>query len=237
MPVKSVKVTLLSHTLDAEQTIVAAIRQCYSSLGGAELKEKTKSELTNRLINQIISSGHTSTIEHASFTFAIEGVSRALTHQLVRHRIASYSQQSQRYVEEKKELSYILPPKIKKNAKISAIYEKQIKAAHHAYAELIKLGIDKEDARYLLPNAAETKIIVTMNARGLLHFLEKRLCTRAQWEIRILSKKMLEEVKKVAPLIFKNAGPTCETEKICWEGNMSCGKWKNINGAILRSRI
>lgn len=231
------KVTLISHTKDPEQTIVAAIRQCYSPKDGTELKDKTKPEVTTRLIKQILSSGHTSTIEHASFTFAIEGVSRALTHQLVRHRIASYSQQSQRYVEEKGELEYVIPPKIKKDPKTLKKYKENIKNIHDLYKELIESGIDKEDARYLLPNAAETKIIVTMNARGLLHFLEKRLCARAQWEIRILSQKMLETVKDIAPTIFEHAGPTCETEKICWEGDMSCGKWKNIDGAELKSRI
>lgn len=236
MPETNIKVTLLAHTIDPEQTVVAAIRQCYSAKGGAELKEKTKPELKEKLIKQIISSGHTSTIEHASFTFAIEGVSRALTHQLVRHRVASYSQQSQRYVEEKGELNYIIPPKIKKNKTALNLYQEQIIKAHQIYQELIKLGINKEDARYLLPNAAETKIIVTMNARELLHFLEKRLCSRAQWEIRILAQKMLAAVKEVAPIIFGHAGPTCETEKICWEGDLSCGKWKNIDGAILKSR-
>lgn len=237
MPVAEIKVTILSHTLDPEQTIVAAIRQCYSAKGGSELKEKTKPELKERLIKQIIGSGHTSTIEHASFTFAVEGVSRALTHQLVRHRVASYSQQSQRYVEEKNELEYIIPPKVKKNKQAGKLYEQQVKEAHKVYGELISLGIDKEDARYLLPNAAETKIIITMNARELLHFFEKRLCTRAQWEIRILAQKMLAEVKQIAPIIFSKAGPTCETEKICWEGDLSCGRWKNISGAQLKSRV
>jgi thymidylate synthase (FAD) len=237
MPKTNIKVTLLAHTKDPEQTIVAAIRQCYSQKGGAELKETTKPELKEKLIKQIVSSGHTSTIEHASFTFAVEGVSRALTHQLVRHRVASYSQQSQRYVEEKTELDYIVPPKIEKNKEALKIYEEQIKQAHKIYQELIKLGADKEDARYLLPNAAETKIVITMNARELLHFFEKRLCTRAQWEIRILASKMLQEAKKIAPIIFAHAGPTCETQKICWEGDLSCGKWKNIKGAELKSRI
>lgn len=237
MPETKIKVTLLSHTNDPEQIVVAAIRQCYSSKSGAELKVITKEELKKRLINQIVASGHTSTIEHASFTFSIEGVSRALTHQLVRHRVASYSQQSQRYVEEKIEYDYIIPPKIKKDKKALIKYEETLKKIHNIYREMIDNGIDKEDARYLLPNAAETKIIVTMNARELLHFFEKRLCSRAQWEIRILAQKMLLEVKKIAPIIFAHAGPTCETEKICWEGDMSCGKWKNIKEAILRSRI
>ncbi|MBU0731648.1 FAD-dependent thymidylate synthase [Patescibacteria group bacterium] len=236
MPEAELKVTLISYTKDPEQTVCAAIRQCYSNKGGTELKEKTKEEVVKRLIKQIISSGHTSTIEHANFTFAVEGVSRALTHQLVRHRIASFSQQSQRYVEEKGELDYIIPPKIRKDKKALEKYEADIKKAHDDYKALVEQGIDKEDARYLLPNAAETKIVITMNARSLLNFFEKRLCTRAQWEIRRMANKMLDEVKPVAPTIFKYAGPTCETEKICWEGDLNCGKWEIIEGAELRSK-
>ncbi len=236
MPEAKIKVTLISHTLDPEATVVAGIRQCYSPKGGAELKAKTKEETRQRLINQIIKSGHTSTIEHASFTFALEGVSRALTHQLVRHRIASYSHQSQRYVTFNEDLLYIVPPKIKKNPAALKIYEENIKKSSQDYQALLKLGLDKEDARYLAPNAVETKIVVTMNARALLHFLEKRLCTRAQWEIRQLAQLMLEEAKKVAPEIFRHAGPTCVTDKICWEGELSCGRWKNITGAELRER-
>lgn len=231
-----VKVTLISYTLDPEQTIVAGIRQCYSDKGGAELKEKTPLETTQRLINQIVKSGHTSTIEHANFTFAIEGISRALTHQLVRHRIASYSQQSQRYVAMKEDFNYILPPAIRNKPEALKIYENVIKQIAGAYQDLLKLDIKAEDARYLMPNAAETKIVVTMNARSLLHFFEKRLCTRAQWEIRKMAELMLELVKPVAPEIFKHAGPTCVTDKICWEGNMSCGKYKTIPGGELRER-
>lgn len=237
MSQSKLKVELISHTIDPEQVIVAAIRQCYSKVNAAELKEKTNEETRQRLINQIVKSGHTSTIEHASFTFAIEGVSRAATHQLVRHRIASYSQQSQRYVKAGEDFDYILPPTIEKNEKAKEIYESSIKTIQKAYRDLIEAGIDKEDARFLLPNAAETKIVVTMNARSLLHFFEKRLCARAQWEIRILAAKMLALVKPIAPDIFSHAGPSCRSEKICWEGDMSCGMWKNIDGAELRERV
>ncbi len=228
------EVALISYTTDPEATIVAGIRQCYSPKGGAELKEKTKEEKRNRLIKQVIGSGHTSTIEHASFTFAITGVSRAMTHQLVRHRIASYSHQSQRYVEFSEDFPYIVPPKIKKNPEALKLYEDHIKNLSQAYKDLMDMGIDKEDARYLAPNAVETKIVVTMNARALLHFLEKRLCTRAQWEIRIVAQKMLDLVKPVAPVIFANAGPSCVSQKICWEGDMACDKWKTIEGAELK---
>lgn len=237
MPQVQPKVELISHTIDPEQVIVAAIRQCYSKVSAAELKEKTNEETRKRLINQIVKSGHTSTIEHASFTFAIEGVSRAATYQLVRHRIASYSQQSQRYVKAGEDFDYILPPTIEKNEKAKKIYENTIKTIQKAYRDLIKAGIEKEDARFLLPNAAETKIVVTMNARSLLHFFEKRLCARAQWEIRVLANKMLALVKPITPDIFTHAGPTCQSEKICWEGDLSCGLWKNVEGAELRERV
>lgn len=229
------KVEVISYTGDPEQVIAAAIRQCYSKAGALDLKKKTDEKTRARLISQIIKSGHHSTVEHASFTFAIEGVSRALTHQLVRHRVASFSQQSQRYVKAE-DFNYITPPKIKAKKQAQEIYEKQIKKTASAYKKLVELGIDKEDARFLLPNGAETKIVVTMNARELLHFFQLRLCNRAQWEIRVLAYKMLQAVKPLAPNIFKYAGPTCETEKICWEGKLACGKWKTIKGAELRER-
>lgn len=230
------KVEIISYTRDPEATVVAAIRQCYSKLGASDLKKKTDEKTRARLITQIIKSGHHSTIEHASFTFAVEGVSRALTHQLVRHRVASFSQQSQRYVRAGESFDYILPPKIKNNKKAREIFERTIKNLAKDYKDLTDLGIDKEDARFLLPNAAETKIVITMNARELLHFLQLRMCNRAQWEIRIMANKMYEKVKPLAPNIFKYAGPTCVTEKICWEGDMSCGRWKVVKGAELRER-
>ena len=232
------KVELLAYTSDPEQNVVAAIRQCYSSVGAEELKEKTKKEVRERLINQVVESGHTSTIEHAVFTFAIEGISRACSHQLVRHRIASFSQQSQRYVDlSRNRLNYITPPMLTGNKEIEKEYKKTMKLIEAQYKKMIELGIKPEDARYILPNACETKIVVTMNARSLHNFFRERCCTRAQWEIRQLANLMLKEVKKIAPIIFQNAGPTCETEKICWEGKMSCGKWQNIKGAQLLSRI
>jgi thymidylate synthase (FAD) len=233
-----IKVTLLSHTQNPEETILSAIRQCYSEKGGADLMNENKKKLNKKLINQVISSGHLSTIEHASFTFAIEGISRACTHQLVRHRIASFSQQSQRYVKFKNgKFEYIIPPTIAGNKEMKKKYEEMMKKIGILYEEFTNNNIKAEDARYLLPNAAETKIVVTMNCRSLLNFFKERLCIRAQWEIREMAQKMLKEVMKKSPEIFKFAGPTCEVEKICWEGNMSCGKWKIIKGAELRNRI
>ena len=220
---KKLKVTLLAYTKSSEKVVTAAIRQCYSAESGAKIIDKSSKKLTRRLIRQIISSGHTSTVEHASFTFAIEGVSRALTHQLVRHRIASYSQQSQRYVKFDK-VDYILPPSIEANSKAKKVFETFIGESAKAYGKLIEMGVKAEDARFVLPNAAETKIVMTMNARALLNFLKERMCTRAQWEIRALANRMYEELLSVAPEIFQYAGPTCETEAICWQGKMHCGK-------------
>lgn len=235
--VVSPKVTLLSYTKDALSTVTAAINQCYSAKSGETLKESLTKEKQIRLLNIVLGSGHLSTIEHLNFTFAIEGVSRALTHQLVRHRHASYSQQSQRYVEFKEgKFEYILPPAIKAKPELSQKYDKFMQAAGAFYQELMEAGIKAEDARMILPNATETKIVMTMNARSLLNFLEHRLCVRAQWEIRKLAQLMLDILMQEVPEIFKYAGPTCETQKICWEGNLSCGKWKGIKGAELRTR-
>lgn len=227
-----IRVRLLSYTKNPEQTCVAAIRQCYSELSAFEIKKNITESLKKRLLKQVIASGHTSTLEHANFTFAIQGISRVCTHQLVRHRIASYSQQSQRYVKMGENFDYIIPPILRNNK----IFLKNIKQAKQAYDKLIKSGVKKEDARFVLPNASETKIVVTMNARSLLHFFEKRLCNRAQWEIREMAKLMLEQVKKVAPNIFKYAGPTCKMQKICWEGDLSCNLYKTIKNAELKLR-
>ena len=234
---KSVRVKLIAYTKDPEQVVAAAIRQCYSRIGARELRKKIDKKTRKRLIAQVISSGHTSTIEHASFTFAIEGVSRACTHQLVRHRIASYSQQSQRYVSfDKNGFDYIIPPSIKRNKDLLKEFNNFIKEVTRLYKNLVDKGIPAEDARFVLPNACETKIVMTMNGRSLLNFFKERMCMRAQWEIRAVANQMYRQVKKKAPNIFKYAGPTCETEKICWQGNLSCGRWKRIKGAELRKR-
>ncbi len=231
------KVKLISYTQDPEATVTAAIRQCYSPVGADELVKKTDHKTQKRLIGQITASGHTSTIEHASFTFAIEGISRACSHQLVRHRIASYSQQSQRYVGFKnQEMTYIIPPQISHNKKSKEEFERFMNQAEEKYRLLVGAGVVPEDARFVLPNAVETKIVVTMNARALENFFRLRTCNRAQWEIRALAWAMMALVKKVAPVLFANVGPSCQTEKICWEGKLSCGLWKSIPGAQLRQR-
>lgn len=216
-------VELLYHTSDPERAIATAARLCYAPVGAVELMETMPEERVKSVLSTIMKSGHFSTLEHASYTFAIDGVSRALTHQLVRHRLASFNQQSQRYVKFTNGLETIKPASVAENAEASEIFDAAIDQAVGAYTKLLELGIPAEDARYLLPNAAETKIVVTMNVRELLHFFELRCCNRAQWEIRDLALKMLELVKPTAPYVFADAGASC-VRGACPEGKMTCGE-------------
>lgn len=213
---------LINYTPNPEKTIATAGKLCYSNSNIYKLLDSLNEDAIEQFINKLMEMGHESPLEHVTFTFAIEGVSRTLTHQLVRHRIASYSQQSQRYVNESN-FEYIVPPSIAKNQRSISKFTNLMTSINRVYNELIDAGIPKEDARYILPNATETKIIVTFNVRSLLHFFSLRCCNRAQWEIRILANLMLAEVKKVAPLLFKKAGSTCKQKGYCPEGKMSCG--------------
>jgi len=221
------KVRLINHTPEPERIVATAARLCYSAADLDELQEKITEEKAAEMVKKMIELGHGSTIEHASFTFAVEGVSRVLTHQLVRHRIASYDQQSQRYVAEHN-FEYITPPKIANNKETKEKFDKLCGDIQKIYDEFVEMGIPKEDARYVLPNATETKILITMNARSLMHFFNLRCCARAQWEIRDLANKMLGEVKKVAPVLFSKAGASCEATGVCPEGEMSCGRVKTL---------
>ena len=215
------KVFLLNYTKNPDQVCAAAAQSCYSEKGASELFEKTTDERAKKMIKKVVGMGHLSVVEHAYFTFSVEGVSRALTHQLVRHRIASYSQQSQRYVDMDK-AEYVIPPSIRGDEAAKRLYKKTMDDAWKAYRELAKHA-DKEDARYVLPNACHTNITVTMNARELWHFFSLRCCRRAQWEIRMMAWKMLAEAKRAAPILFENAGPGCFRGP-CPEGEYSCGK-------------
>jgi len=221
------KVKLLDYTPEPERVVAMAARLCYSASGAEELAEKLSDDQVRKMVKKMVSLGHASTIEHVSFTFGIEGVSRVLTHQLVRHRIASYDQQSQRYVAAHG-FQYITPHTIAENPEAKAKFDHLLEEIRKTYDELTELGIPKEDARYVLANAAETKILVTMNARTLLHFFNLRCCLRAQWEIREMAYKMLEEVKKVAPTLFHNAGASCVNTGRCPEGAMTCGKFAEM---------
>ena len=215
-------VRLLNHTPDPERAIAAAARLCYAPVGAAELLEVMSDDAVHKVLKTIITSGHTSALEHASYTFAIDGVSRALTHQLVRHRLASYNQQSQRYVTYAEEPSFVVPPSVTADPVAAEAYARATRAAFDAYRGLLDAGVPAEDARYLLPNAMETKIVVTMNVRELLHFFELRCCKRAQWEIRDLALAMLALAEPTAPYIFMDAGASCRRGP-CREGKMTCG--------------
>lgn len=217
-----IKCKLISHTPEPEKVVSIAAKLCYSKSDVDSLATGVLTgNDTEKFIDKLKGMGHESPLEHVSFTFAIEGVSRTLTHQLVRHRIASYSQKSQRYVSENN-FEYIIPPSIARDSQAKEKFENLMCTIRQAYNKLASMDIPKEDARYVLPNATETKIIVTMNARSLFNFFSLRCCTHAQWEIRQLANLMLAEVQKVAPILFKNAGASCK-KGYCPEEGRSCG--------------
>lgn len=200
--------------------------------------QKVESQDQSEFIDKLRESGHLSVFEHASFTFAIEGVSRTLLAQLTRHRIASYSVQSQRYVSYGKEgFNYILPPRIEAlGTEAAKEYERQMQTMHGWYkAWQDRLGQGErsnEDARFVLPNACETRLTMTMNSRELLHFFSLRCCERAQWEIRALAEDILRLCKQSAPALFIAAGPGC-VRGACPEEQKSCGKQKQIRAKYL----
>ena len=217
------KVSLVSHTPDPERLVAAAARLCYADAPPEELLAAMTPDQIRSLLGRLIRQGHFSPFEHASFSFAIAGVSRALTHELVRHRIASYTQRSQRWLNEAG-FAYVTPPRVAANDEAARIFSAAMASLQRDYALLMELGIPREDARFVLPNACASQIVVTMNARGLRNFFSLRCCARAQWEIRGLAREMLDQVRQVAPGLFLLAGPPCETEGVCREGEMGCGK-------------
>ena len=245
------KVKLLTHTPEPEKVIATAAKLCYSSSDIDTLMDGLTPEKIDGFLNMLPSIGHESPIEHITFTFGIEGVSRSLLAQITRHRIASFSVQSQRYVEEK-EFQFVTPPEIAADEEASRIYQEQMNSAIESYNKLADIlkqkhfesfkaeGLDDkqakqkaqkkaiEDARFVLPNACETKMVVTMNARSLMNFFGLRCCNRAQWEIREVASEMLRLCCQVAPTLFKNAGPSCVRTGKCGEGKMSCGKMKEV---------
>lgn len=239
-------VELLQHTGEPEKIISAAAKLCYSSSGVKDVLDGLDKEKVEKFLKMLMDLGHESPIEHVSFTFGIEGVSRSLLAQITRHRIASYSVKSQRYVKEG-QFEFITPPAISENDVAHKIYLESMQNAQETYnkladilsqkylAENLAAGMEEkparnqaekkaiEDARFVLPNACETKMIVTMNARSLMNFFHHRCCSRAQWEIRALADEMLRLVKEVAPTLFSLAGPSCVAGP-CPEGKMTCGK-------------
>jgi len=245
------KVKLLSHTPDAEKLVATAAKLCYSSSDIESLRDGLTDEKVESFIDMLVSIGHESVVEHVSFTFGVEGISRACSHQLVRHRIASYSQKSQRYVSENG-FEFITPPSVAELPEAKSEYDRIISEITESYEKLAALltekhasefmaqGMDEksarskasklanEDARFVLPNACETKIVVTMNVRSLFNFFRHRCCNRAQWEIRAVANEMLRQCLEVAPNIFANAGPSCVAEGKCPEGKMTCGKINEV---------
>lgn len=215
------EVKLLAHTPDAERIVAAAARLCYSDTTACALMDGLDSKKTAAFLAHLRESGHFSPFEHATFSFAVDGISRVCSHQLVRHRLASYSQQSQRYVL-MGEPRTVLPPSVADLEEARSLFEEMVRRSHEAYEALIALGVPREDARYLLPHGWETRLVVTMNARELHHFFSLRLCRRAQWEIQDLARKMLRLCRDVAPALFSPAGPACLVTGHCLEAH-PCG--------------
>ena len=244
MPLKTLRVELLTMTPDPLPLIYAAFRQCYHAGFVADMWPRLLSGEISRdkqaeFVQSVLESGHDSPVEHVSFTFAVEGISRACSHQLVRHRIASYSQQSQRYVDES-EMDYVLPPAIARIPEARERFEGLMQEISQAYRDLKGLLSEhgraksaNEDARFVLPQAAETKIVITMNCRSLLHFFSLRCCARAQWEIREMALAMLVLCRERLPAIFGAAGARCERLGYCPESErFTCGRYPlRDNGA------
>lgn len=232
MPRSEMKVEMIRHTLSPEEVVALGARLCYSKARVDDLLEKVSQRDQTDFVHKIMDMGHDSVLEHASFTFAIEGVSRTLLAQITRHRVASFSVQSQRYVSYEKGFGYIVPPKIEAlGEEAVAEFERQMDTMHQWYIQWQeKLGAGEggnEDARFVLPGACETRMMVTMNVRELRHFFSLRMCSRAQWEIRSLANEMHRLCMEVAPALFENAGPGC-LRGACPEGEKTCGKMLQI---------
>ena len=243
-------VRLIAHTPEPEKVVAAAAKLCYSDAHITDLLDGLDEEKTARFLTMLSDLGHASPIEHASFTFGIEGVSRTLLAQITRHRIASFSVQSQRYVR-LDDFRYVIPPEIEAIPEAKAAFIESMNEDARRYLDLVQKLEDghtarlmaeglpekqarakaskqaNEDARFVLPNACETKMVVTMNARSLQNFFHLRCCSRAQWEIRQLAEEMLRLVYPVAPHIFRTAGPACVSGP-CPEGKMCCGKTAEV---------
>jgi len=244
-----VNVILLQCTPEPEKLVALAARLCYSPASIGDLRQKLSPEEVRNLVGRILSMGHASVLEHVTLTYGVEGISRATSHQLVRHRIASYSQQSQRYVTGN--FGYVTPPSLgrpqgKRRGRKEASpegggdslydkFERHMRNCSELYGEMLRVGIPAEDARFVLPNATETKILISMNARELHHFFALRLCRRAQWEIREMAGHMLAIAYGKAPLLFGDAGPGCLRGR-CPEGKLTCGDPAGVKREIAAMR-
>ncbi|MBQ3413064.1 MAG: FAD-dependent thymidylate synthase [Oscillospiraceae bacterium] len=245
------KVYLLAHTEMPEKVVAGAAKLCYSDSGVEELMEGLTDENTRRFVRTLSEVGHESPVEHASFTFGIEGVSRSFLAQMTRHRLASFSVQSQRYVR-LDDFSYVTPPAISDDPEALKIYDEMMHRDAEAYEaisdrlkekyiqEYTEQGLTKksaaskaekraiEDARFVLPNACTTNMVMTMNVRELRHLFMVRCCNRAQWEIHAVCDEILKLVYKVAPTLFEASGPSCVATGKCPEGKMTCGKFAEV---------
>ncbi len=221
------QVALIRYTPQPEETVAAAARLCYSKVGAMDILDKMEPAQVGKLLDHLLSSGHLSPFEHVSFTFAVEGLSRAASHQLVRHRMASYSQQSQRYVSMKK-LDWVTPPKIQRKPELAQAFQEAVEGVQRLYSRMLEEGIPAEDARYILPNAACTNLVMTMNARELIHVCSVRLCLRAQWEIRELFTHVKAEVETASPRIGAELMIKCDRLGYCDEKE-SCGLYPTRN--------
>ena len=219
-------VQLLTHTPKPHEIVAAAAKLCYSNSTIDEIMAGSVDAKT-ALIQKVLSLGHFSVLEHVTLSFGIEGISRACSHQLVRHRIASFSMQSQRYVAMKDDIPISKPSCLTEYPELSERYDCTIDTIKELYQDMLVAGVPAEDARAILPNAAETKLVLTMNARELQHFFNLRCCNRAQEEIRVMSKKMLLLCREAAPLLFADSGPSC-LRGACPEGKMRCGKIEEV---------
>lgn len=240
MPEVKLNVKLLSCSMKKEEIAAMAAKLCYSKAGIEQLEERISANDQETFLHGILSSGHLSVVEHISFTFGVEGVSRVLLAQLTRHRLASYSVQSQRYVSYEQGFNYILPPRIAALGEDAVNeYKEQMRQIHSWYTQwqqkLEKGEQGNEDARFVLPGACETKLVFTMNARELLHFFSLRCCNRAQWEIRHLADAMLTLCKEQSPVLFANAGPGC-LRGACPEGSKTCGKQIDVRKKYKKER-
>ena len=232
-------VTLIRHTLAPEELAAMGARLCYSKADIDTLRERVETHQQAQFIHQLIDRGHESALEHVTFTFGIEGVSRVLLAQITRHRLASFSVQSQRYVAMKDGFTYVTPPRIEALGEEAVKrYQTQMEMMAGWYAGWLDvLGPDgAEDARFVLPGACETRMMVTMNVRELRHFFSLRCCRRAQWEIRQLADEMLRLCHEVAPNLFFDAGPGCVRGE-CPEGSKSCGDWRGYEIDKMLGRV
>ena len=236
MPEVKLHVALIRHTLSPEEIVALGARLCYSRATIDDLTQRVSAKDQSDFVQKIMGMGHDSVLEHASFTFGVEGVSRVLLAQLTRHRLASFSVQSQRYVSYEHGFGYIVPPKIAALGQEAADeYARQMDQMHQWYCQWQeRLGAagesSNEDARFVLPGACETRLMMTMNVRELRHFLSLRMCSRAQWEIRALATEMHRLCMEVAPALFADAGPGC-LRGACPEGANSCGRAAEIRKA------